>query len=155
MLWFMSVTHSGPRGRTITGRHLRLVPRPDDYLRIKAGDSAAPSSSELATTIPAVDISFAARLLGAAPAEIESLAQLNTSLARNFGSVSSKNLIEWIERLPNAEQLHCTAEHVRENIVKVLQEIARTGALDEPVRLAALNYLRTARAQKLALLVNS
>jgi len=150
----MTVTHSGPRGRSITGRHLRLVPRPDASPHTEAGKSAAPPSSESTTTIPAADISFAAWLLGAAPAEIESLKQLNASLARNFGSVSSENLIEWIERLPNAEHLHRTAEHVQENIVKVLQEIARTEALDEPVRLAALKYLRTARAQKLALLVN-
>lgn len=152
MLLHMATTH-GPSDRDRATslrhrRHLTLVP--------KAGASPSPAASPNHETSEAVhsaasEISFAAELLGAAPAEIGSLAELRKRLSSICGAVTEETLGAWIDRLPNPKYLGDSPQTVQANVLRIVQEIALEREAPEAAR-AARDYLREHRRNSLELL---
>jgi hypothetical protein len=99
-----------------------------------------------------MEISFAAELLGAAPAEISSLTELRARLSATYGAASDAALASWIDRLPNPKYLDASPENVQSNVVEILREIAREASISSNVKEIALHYLREHRRNSLELL---
>lgn len=87
------------------------------------------------------ETSFAAELLGAAPAETGSYFELRERLTATCGTVTDEMLLAWFDMIPNAMDLHASPEAVRANVAKVMREIAIDDNLGAGVREAARNYL--------------